>query len=416
LARVLNRLSPLEVMRATAAGLYSDGGGLYLQVTPREGVPPAKSWVFRYRLNGRSREMGLGPLHTVSLAQARALATQCRQQCASGIDPIEAREIARRSAAAAVSKALTFRQCAKEYIEAHKASWRNKKHASQWEATLETYAYPKLGSLQPQAIGTPEVLSVLQPIWISKTETANRLRGRIELVLDYAKVHGYRDGDNPARWRGHLDKLLPPPNKVHKIKHHAALPYSELPEFIVKLRRQEGIAARALEFTILTAARTGEVIGARKPEISSDNAMWIVPAERMKAGVEHRVPLTARALQLTENASVTDSEFIFPGQDLKHGLSNMAMAAVLRRMGYEHITVHGFRSTFRDWAAEQTSYPGEVAEAALAHANGDKVEAAYLRADLFEKRRRLMDDWGEYCGSDRPVGAEVVPIRATARS
>jgi integrase len=306
---------------------------------------------------------------------------------------------------------MTFKACAEAYIDAHRAGWRNAKHADQWANTLATYAYPIFGAVPVQAVDVGLIMKVLEPIWTTKTETASRVRGRIESVLDWAKARGYRRGDNPARWRGHLDNLLARQSKIQKVQHHAALPYGQIGTFVVNLRKQEGIAARALEFTILTAARTGETIGARREEINDDATVWTVPAKRMKVDThEHRVPLSPAASAIAKHILQSHKgEFLFPGGKAKKPLSNMAMAAVLDRMGRDDITVHGFRSTFRDWAAEMTSFPREVAEMALAHVVDDKVEAAYRRGDLFEKRRRLMEAWATYCAK-RAAGGKVVPI------
>ena len=350
-------------------GMYADGGGLYLRVTDNG----TKNWVFRFMLNGRPRWMGMGPLHTVRLAEARNRAAGFRLQRHDGIDPIDARRAERLETRLNAAKALTFKECAARYIASHRAGWRNPKHAAQWEATLATYAEPVMGGLSVQAIDTALVLKVLEPIWTTKPETAGRVRGRIESILDWAKVRGYRAGENPARWRGHLDKLLPARSKVRRVEHHAALPYAELPGFLVSLREQEGIAARALEFAILTAARTGEVIGARWSEIDLLEKTWTVPAARMKAGREHRVPLSARALAILEEMQPhrhAEDGFVFPGAKLGRPLSNMAFLMLLRRMGRDDLTAHGFRSSFRDWAAERTNFPSEVAEMALAHTVG----------------------------------------------
>jgi integrase len=416
--------------------MYGDGGGLYLQVTGAG----ARSWIFRYWVaerdpatgavlrdeqthtaRGTSREMGLGSLNVVSLADAREQAIEYRRLRRDGVDPIDARRKAKEQAALDKAKALTFKSAAATYIASHRAGWRNAKHAAQWDATLERYAYPVIGALSVQAIDTSLVMKVLAPIWATKPETAGRVRGRIESVLDWAKVRGFREGDNPARWRGHLSALLPARSKVRKVEHHAALPYAELPSFLVALREQEGIAARALEFTILTAARTGETIGATWDETNMRTAnrdeLWTIPLERMKAGKEHRVPLTGRALEILREvrpARDADARFIFPGGRRGKPLSNMAMTAVLRRMKRGDLTVHGFRSTFRDWAAERTHFPGEVVEMALAHAVGDKVEAAYRRGDLFEKRRHLMDAWAAYCATPADASDNVVSLRGTA--
>lgn len=416
MVRAVGRLTALKVSRVGGKpGLYADGGGLYLQVTPG-----GASWVFRYMIKGRAREMGLGPLRLYSLQEARAKALDAARLRHEGVDPIEARHVARASARLDEAKAVTFKQCAKSYIKAHRAGWRNAKHAAQWEATLATYAEPIIGALPVQAIDTALVMKVLEqevnarpndpraPLWTAKPETASRLRGRIESILDWARVRCYRKGENPARWRGHLDKLLPARSRVRAVRHHPALPHGELPEFMSALRAQEGVAARALEFTILTAARTGEVLGARWDEIDRANKVWTLPTNRMKAGKEHRVPLSARTLAILDEMSPFASRgsrsdgaqaFVFPGGKKERPLSNMAFLMLLRRMEWHDVTAHGFRSSFRDWAAERTSFPREVIEMALAHQIGDKAEAAYRRGDLFEKRRRLMAEWQKYCMS-----------------
>jgi integrase len=403
LARVIGRLTALKVSRAIKPGMYADGGGLYLQVTGTG----AKSWIYRYMLRGREREMGLGSLSAVCLADARTKAVECRNLRQEGIDPIDVRKKKRDQARLNAASTTTFKDAASSYINAHRAGWRNPKHIWQWGATLTTYANPIIGDLSLQVIDTGLVLKVLEPIWPTKPETASRLRGRIEAVLDWATVRGYRTGDNPARWRGHLSKLLLARSKVRKVKHHTALPYAELPDFMVALRGQGGIAARALEFTILTAARTGEVIGAIWDEISEVEKVWIVPGNRMKAGKEHRVPLSNPALailkKLKSNESASDG-FVFHGAKRGRSLSNMAMIAVLRRLGRGDLTVHGFRSSFRDWVAERTNFPSEVAEMALAHTVGDKVEAAYRRGDLFDRRRRIMAAWAKFCGTEQGDG------------
>ena len=409
MARAIGLLTALKVDKAKQHGMYADGGGLYLRVT-QDGT---KNWVFRFMLNGRPRWMGMGPLHTIGLADARARAAECRRQRHDGIDPIDARRAAKQQARLDAAKTITFKECAANYIASHKAGWRNDKHAAQWGATLATYAEPIMGKLSVQAIDTALVLKVIEPLWTTKPETAGRLRGRIESILDWAKVRGYRAGENPARWRGHMDKLLPARSKVRKVEHHAALPYAELPGFLGGLREQEGIAARALEFTILTAARTGESIGARWDEINKREKVWVIPAARMKAGREHRVPLTSRAIAILEqmkSADDAETKFIFAGGKAGRPLSNMAFLMLLRRMGRGDLTAHGFRSSFRDWAAERTSFPSEVVEMALAHAVGTKVEAAYRRGDLFEKRRRLMDAWAEYLAK-APEQSKVVALR-----
>jgi integrase len=403
----IGKLNALAVARAQRPGLYPDGGGLYLQIT-KAGV---KSWLLRFMLRGQARAMGLGPLIDVSLADARKQASACRRLLLDGIDPIDARKAHRTVAQLEAAKAMTFRQCAEGYIAAHKPGWRNTKHADQWTNTLATYAYPIFGRLPVQQIDVALVMKVLEPIWTAKTETASRVRGRVEAVLDWATTRGHRRGENPARWKGHLENLLPRRSKVQKVKHHPALAYQEIGAFMATLRAQEGIAARALEFTILTAARTGEVTGARRDELDRDATTWTVPGGRIKGGKEHRVPLSEPATAIAKSIlKMEGSQFIFPGGRAKKPLSENAMLALLERMGRGEITVHGFRSTFRDWAAEQTNYPREVAEMALAHVVEDKVEGAYRRGDIFEKRRRLMDEWARYCASPTYI-ATVVPIR-----
>jgi integrase len=403
------RLTALKVRRAKRPGMYADGGGLYLQVSER-----GASWILRYMLNKRAREMGLGPVALFSLAEARTKALEARKLRHEGIDPIEARRAARAQLRLDAAKAMTFQQCAEAHIKAQRAGWRNGKHAAQWEATLAKYAGPIIGALPVGAINTALVLKVLEPIWTAKPETASRLRGRMEAALDWAKARGYRQGENPARWRGHLDKLLPAPAKVRKVEHHAALPYAELPGFMVALREHQGIVARALEFAILTAGRTGEVIGARWSEIDLLDKTWTVPAGRMKAGKEHRVPLSARVLAILEEMQghhSADDGFVFAGGKPGQPLSNMAFLMLLRRMGRGDLTTHGFRSTFRDWVAERTSFPSDVAELALAHAVRNPVEAAYRRGDMFEKRRRLMDAWATFCTTVPTERGKVVALQ-----
>ncbi|MFN3669561.1 MAG: tyrosine-type recombinase/integrase [Brevundimonas sp.] len=393
--RALHRLSALRVRQIDAPGRYPDGGGLYLQI----GKGGARSWIFRYSFNGRERDMGLGSAALVTLAEAREAAFELRRQRQKGIDPLEARKAAEVEARRRRAEAVTFAQAVKDYLKLNRAGWRNDKHAAQWAATLRTYAEPHVGERPVASIDVNDVLTILEPIWVEKPETASRLRGRIEAVLDWSAVRGQRTGANPARWRGNLEKLLPAKSKVQKIAHHAALPHKELPKFMARLRGQGGTAARALEFTILTAARTGETIGASPAEIDFDDRLWTVPPERMKAGREHRAPLSAAALALVESRRESDQPWLFAGMKAGSPLSNMSMLAVLKRMGRADLTTHGFRSTFRDWAAETTDYPAEVVEMALAHTIVSKVEAAYRRGDLLAKRRQLMEDWAGFCGS-----------------
>src|SRR5271165_22316 len=407
MAGTIGKLTALAITQAKRRGYYGDGGGLFLQVS----ASGAKSWVFRFKGSTRLREMGLGPTHTVSLAEARQKALECRKARLDGLDPIEARRGKRIQAKLDAAKAMTFAACAESYIASHRAGWRNPKHAAQWPATLCTYVYPVFGSLPVQAVDVGLVMKAIEPIWTQKPETAGRVRGRIESVLDWAAARGYRQGENPARWRGHLENLLPKKSKVRRVEHHAALPYPEIAAFIAELRRQEGIAPRALEFAILTAARTGEVIGVTWAEIDLPGRLWTVPPERMKAGKEHRVPLSAAALaMLRAMAEAQIGNHVFPGARADRPLSQMAMLMLLRRMGRDDLTVHGFRSAFSDWCAEQTAFPSEVREMALAHTVGDKVEAAYRRGDLFEKRRQLAEAWARYCEKPPADDDRVVAI------
>nr|WP_313901432.1 integrase arm-type DNA-binding domain-containing protein [Methylobacterium sp. J-070] len=393
---VQGKLTALGVAKLKTPGMHGDGGGLWLQVTGNG----AKSWIFRFTLRGKSREMGLGSAGTFSLAEARDKALTCRKLCYEGIDPIEARREQRQAAALDAARAMTFRQCAAAYIESHKAGWRNEKHGAQWLATLDAYVHPVFGDLSVQAIDTGLVMKAVEPIWTTKPETAVRVRGRIESILDWAKARGFRAGDNPARWRGHLQNLLPRRSKIQRVSHHAALPFTEVPAFMQRLAGQPGVAARMLAFTILTAARTGEAIGARWDEIDLEAGIWVVPASRMKGGFEHRVPLPAPALAiLAEMSAIRGSDYVFPGGRRGKPPSNMAMLELLKRMDRGDLTVHGFRSSFKDWASETTHFPREVTEAALAHAIESKVEAAYRRGDLFAKRRELMDAWAAFAGS-----------------
>ena len=400
---------PLTALRVknAKAGRYGDGHGLFLLVRPNG----TRFWIFRYRIAGRLREMGLGSADLFPLADARQRAGDLFRKVKLGTDPLAERDAEKAKAGAAI----TFGEVADHYIAAHEAGWRNAKHRQQWRNTIDTYAAPILGTLAVAAIDTGAVMRVMEPIWRDKPETASRLRGRIESVLDFATARGWRSGDNPARWRGHLDNLLPAKSKVARVEHHAALPWREIGAFMTDLGTQEGVAALALRFTILTAARTGEAVGACWSEIDLQEKVWTVPGDRMKAGREHRVPLSTGALAvLTEAAKLrTDRASdapVFPGAKAGKPLSNMALLMLLRRMQRGDLTAHGFRSTFRDWCGESTNHPREVAEQALAHTLSDKVEAAYRRGDMMEKRRRLMEDWAGFCARPVPVG-EVVPIR-----
>ena len=386
-------LKALDVQRLTAPGLHFVGvvPGLALQVLPSGG----RTWILRAMVAGKRRDMGLGGYPAVTLAQARELARTARERIKAGHDPVAEAKAARSAQAASRATALTFHQCAEKYIAAHKSGWKSEKHAQQWTNTLDQHAYPTLGQLLVRDIGLTHILAVLEPIWQTKTETASRLRGRIESVLDWAAVRNYREGENPARWRGHLDKILPKPTKVSKVEHHAAMPIDEVAPFLVRLRTQDGMGSRALEFTVLTGCRSGEVRGATWAEIDLQSMVWTIPAERMKAGKEHRVPLSPGAVKVLEALPrIAGTDVVFPGVK-GQPLSDMTLTATLRRMQVD-ATVHGFRSTFRDWAGERTAHPREVIEHALAHRLKDKVEAAYQRGDLFEKRRKLMDDWAAF--------------------
>ncbi len=396
MGRHVHQLSAVLVKGLSSPGYYGDGNGLLLQVS-RTGT---KSWIFRFTKGGKRREMGLGPLHTVSLAMAREKAVQCRRLLEAGVDPIVDRDATRTSEALSLARAKTFDQCAAAYLNAHRDSWKSAKHAAQWEATLATYASPVFGSMPVGAVDTESVVRVLRPIWSTKTETAVRLRGRIESVLDWATVSKYRQGENPARWRGHLQNLLANPHKIAPVKNRPALPWQELPDFMAQLSERQGVAARATEFAILTACRSGEVRGALWSEIDLAANLWTIPASRMKAGKEHRVPLSAPAITLLAGLP-RKSEIVFRSQGSNTQLSDMSLTAVLRRMGRGDITVHGFRSTFRDWCteAEGNSFSREVCEHALAHSLPDKIEAAYRRGDLLSKRILLMQLWANYCVS-----------------
>ena len=402
--RTLNRLSANLVKALAERGYYADGGGLYFRVSEFG----TRLWAFRYTRAGKAREMGLGPYPDVTLKEARELALEARKQLREELDPIEKRQASRSAMVAERLAALTFEQCTAAFIAAKEKEWKNAKHGEQWRTTLATYADPVIGRLLVRDVQQAHILKILEPIWTTKTETASRLRGRIENVLDYAAARGYRKGDNPARWRGHLDKILATPSKVAKVEHHTALDYSNIGKFMVDLRKQPGMGARALEFAIITAARSGEVRGARWAEVDLDKAVWTIPEQRMKAGREHRVPLSETAMAFLRTLPrIVDSELLFPNMK-GTVLSDMTLTAVLRRMG-SPVTAHGFRSTFRDWAGETTAYPREVIEHALAHQLKDKAEAAYARGTLFDKRRRLMADWAEFCAK---VGgtAMVTPI------
>jgi integrase len=386
-------MSALAVQRINRRGITFVGGvaGLGINVTQHG----SKSWIVRYQVGGKRRDMGLGGYPDVTLAAAKEAARAARAKLSQGIDPIQDGRAKRSALIAAQASEITFAKAAEAYIAAHEASWKNSKHGQQWRNTIETYANPTVGKLLVQDVALPHVLSILDPIWRQKTETASRLRNRMELVIDFAIARGHRTGPNPAKWKGHLDKLLPPPSRIAKTAHHRALPYRDAAAFMCRLRAQAGTGARALEFAILTAARSGEVRGATWSEFDEAAATWTIPAQRMKAGKEHRVPLSDAALALFRAQKERAlNEWVFPGQT-RGPLSDMSLTAVLRRMEVDAVP-HGFRSTFRDWCAECSHHANEVAEMALAHAVGDKVELAYRRGDLFEKRRALMEDWSAH--------------------
>lgn len=403
-------LNALAISRLCKPGFHAVGTvpGLLLQVTPTG----ARTWVLRVMVGTKRRHIGLGGYPETTLAMAHEKARQARAQIVDGIDPIEQRKASRSALLAAQAKELTFAQCATAFIDAKESEWSNVKHAQQWRNTLATYAYPTMGRLLVRDVALPHVLAVLEPIWSTKTETATRLRGRIESVLDWATTRQYRDGLNPARWQGHLDTLLPAPGKVSKVEHHAALSTDEVGAFMARLRHQAGMGAKALEFVVLTAARSGEVRGATWSEIDMDAAVWTISATRMKAGREHRVPLSGPAMKLLKALPhVEGSDLVFCAP--RGGeLSDMTLTACMRRMEVDAVP-HGFRSTFRDWASERTNYPRDVAEMALAHAIGDKVEAAYRRGDLFEKRRRMMRDWATFLAKVETPGV-VIPMNKKA--
>ncbi len=415
MARQQQRLSALQVSKLTKTGLYGDGGGLTLQITPTG----AKSWLLRYMVAGKPFGMGLGPTHTVSLAEARQKALEARKLLIVGINPLAAKKQRQIAAALADAKMMTFNQCAKAYILAHKAGWKNAKHADQWTNTLNTYASPVFGHLPVAEIDTGLVMKCLAPIWESKTETASRVRGRIESVLGWATTSGYRTGENPARWKGHLENLLATISKSSRTKNHPSLPWQRMGAFMSALRMREGVSTRAVEFVILTACRSGEVRGARWAEFDAAGKVWTIPAERMKAKREHQVPLSGAALALLESMP-KDSDVVFAGMK-GQPLSDMSLTAVIRRMNGDEkpvwadangevVTVHGFRSSFRMWAAETTNYPREVAEHALSHQLPDAVERAYQRGSQFAKRAALMADWAVYCATVK-TDAVVKPIR-----
>jgi integrase len=404
------KLTQLGISRATAPAMLGDGNGLWLQVRHN-----SKAWIFRYARDGKARAMGLGAADVVTLKRARELVLEQRRLLAEGIDPLEQRQAKRTAATVDAAGAVTFKEFALDYIRSHRHAWRSEVHALQWETSLERFVYPIIGGLPVRAIDTPLVLRVLQPIWHTIPETGSRVRGRLERILSAAKVAGLRSGENPAAWRNHLEALLPKASKLRKVEHYAALPYQEIAAFMQALQTRKGMGAMALQFLILTAARSGEVLAAKWTEVDLRHQVWTVPAARMKMGKEHRVPLSAPAMALLQPLyDVRQNEYVFPGNS-NGRLAGATMNMLLEIMGRRDVTPHGFRSSFRDWAAEQTSYPSEVVEQALAHAVGSAVERAYKRTDLFDKRRKLMDSWAAYC-EQLQTTAEVVPIRMQTRS
>jgi integrase len=400
--RDLNKLSAKFVETVREPGRYADGGGLYLQVSKgTAGV--TKSWLFRYMRGGStSRAMGLGAVSTrngdgyTTLVKARQKRTKAREMLESGIDPLQSKRAGQTAERLEKARLVTFAQCAEQYIDSHEAGWKGTKHARDWRGSLAKYAYPIIGALPVAAVDLALTKKVLEPIWKTKTKTAVDVRSRIELVLNWAKIHGYRDGENPARWKGHLENVLPKPSKIAKVKHHTAMPYDDVPAFMVALREKTDAGARALEWTILSAARSEETLGAEWSEIDIGKKIWTIPAPRMKADADHRVPLTCRMLEILKKLP-REGKHVFPGQTPSKRASAAVMWFLLRSMTSSGETVHGFRSSFRDWAAEQTAYPSDVIEMALAHTIANKVEAAYRRSDLFEKRQQLMADWAAYC-------------------
>jgi integrase len=394
------QLTERTVKSLREPGYYGDGSNLYLQIS----AYGTRSWVFRYKLNGKAHEMGLGSVNTFTLKQARERARAARQLLADGVDPIQAKRQKRATKLAADAKRITFSEAASLYISAHEKAW-SRRHRDQWQASLERHAFPVLGKLTVDAIELPHIRRVLEPMWNEKTETANRVRNRIGRVLAWATVGGFRQGDNPARWSGHLAEMLPSRAKLQAVQHMAAMPFVELPAFMEDLRKREDITSRALEFTILTAARTGEIIGCTWDEIDLKEKLWTIPGSRMKSGRAHRVPLSDRAAEILENLH-NDGGLVFP-------INNMRMVRLLHTMR-EGLSVHGFRSTFSDWCRERTNYPRDIVEMALAHAIKDKTEAAYRRGDALEKRRRLMEEWARYCGSPAQTGGEVVSLHGAS--
>jgi integrase len=411
MVRAVNKLSTLRIKAIKKAGRYSDGDGLYFYVSKSGN----RSWVFRYRdrVTGKLRDRGLGPARDVTLEQARNAARVARGELRAGVDPIDARKAERTEAQRQRSQAVTFGQCTERYIESHRPAWRSEKHADQWRSTLDTYAAALLQ--KPVAdIDDASVLEALEPIWTTKTETATRVRQRIEAVLDWAAARQYRRGDNPARWRGHLDHLLPKPNKLKAVQPRSALPYLDAPALFLELRTQAGMAPIALQLQILTATRPGEVVGAQWDEFNVGTLTWTIPGERMKSGKPHRIPLSPEVASLLTRLPRAGQQ-VFPGVR-GNCMTTAAPLKVLKALR-PGMTAHGFRSTFRDWAADMTAFPREVAEQALAHSLPDKTEAAYRRTDLFQKRALLMAEWSRYCHSPKlPASISSLTARGKRRA
>ncbi|GHF12620.1 phage integrase [Kordiimonas sediminis] len=407
MARGINKLSARAISAISEPGSYVDGAGLRLQVSKGG----SKSWQFRFMLNGRSREMGLGPVKDVSLAQARQKASECRTMLSEGIDPIEARKARKEALRAQQDTCKSFDECRNAFLKSHASAWKGTKSLTQWEGSLERYATPVIGKTPVDQIDTALIMRVLDPIWRSKTETATRVRGRVERILDWATVQGFRQGDNPARWTGHLSELLPAPSALRKVKHMTAMPYQEVSALVWDLRESESMGAKALNFLILTAARSAEVRLATWDEIDLDAKTWTIPAERMKAGREHVVPLSQEAMDILQALpKLAGNSYVFPGMRDGKPLSDMTLTKQLRDRKIPKATVHGFRSSFRDWAGEQTNYPRNVIEKCLAHQLEDKVEAAYHRSNLLEKRRPVMKAWAGYCSKANVDESMVIGI------
>ena len=404
MARAVNRLSAAFVKSVIERGMYPDGLGLYLQVGPSGG----KHWVYRYRRGTKTTDMGLGALHTVSLAEARRKALRCRQQRFDHLDPLAEK----RARQQPVLADLSFADCAKQYIDAKTVEWKGNASVRQWSQSFRDHALPTLGKLPVRLIDTGHVMQVLEPIWREKTTTASRLRQRIESVLDWATARGYRKGENPGRWRGHLENLLPRPSKIRSVEPHAALSPDEVPAFLATLQSRQATSAWALRFITITPLRASEATGLRWDEVNLDDRSLTIPAVRMKGNVAFRVPLSAETLAILEHmAEVRHSDFVFPGQS-GGPMNKNTMGVMLAAVGYGHVTIHGLRASFSSWAHERTNFAPEIIEASLAHKVGNATERAYRRGDFFNKRRRLMEAWGAYCTTAATQSSKIVSIGA----